>query len=182
MSQTQRPGDKPRLPPGTPVFLDVEASGFGRNSYPIEIGVAMENGHTQCFLIEPDPDWTHWDRQAQALHGICRDTLLQHGIAIPIVARALNELLAGKVVYSDAWGNDQGWVALLFYHAGIRQAFRIAHLLELLTEQQLAQWEKRKQAIFKTMDLSRHRASNDAKILQLTYQEVLQAAAAADPG
>ncbi len=161
-------------PARLPVFIDVEASGFGRNSYPVEIGVALENGRTQCFLIEPAHDWTHWDEQAEALHGISRSILKQHGIAINIVARALNELLQDKVVYSDAWGNDQSWVARLYYDAGVRQRFRLAHILELLNGDQVERWETRKRQVLGSMDLSRHRASNDARILQLTYRELLQ--------
>ena len=48
-------------PPATPLapaVLDVEASGFGRSSYPIEIGVVFPDGHAYCTLIRPESHWT----------------------------------------------------------------------------------------------------------------------------
>ncbi len=48
-----------------PIVLDVEASGFGRDSYPVEIGYAMPNGSCFCSLVRPEPHWTHWDPEAQ---------------------------------------------------------------------------------------------------------------------
>ena len=49
----------------TPLIIDVEASGFGGASYPIEIGVALDDGHKYCALILPEPEWTHWDAAAE---------------------------------------------------------------------------------------------------------------------
>tara|TARA_E500000331_G_C17248663_1_gene710151 strand:+ start:892 stop:1038 length:147 start_codon:yes stop_codon:yes gene_type:complete len=42
-----------------PLIVDVEASGFVGDSYPIEIGLALEGGSKFCTLITPAPDWTH---------------------------------------------------------------------------------------------------------------------------
>jgi hypothetical protein len=36
--------------------LDIEASGFGRHSYPIEIGYARDDGHAWCSLVRPAED------------------------------------------------------------------------------------------------------------------------------
>jgi hypothetical protein len=44
-----------------PAVLDVEASGFGAGSYPIEIGYIASDGTSYCTLIRPAPSWTHWD-------------------------------------------------------------------------------------------------------------------------
>ena len=107
------------LPHHAPVIIDLEASGFGRGSYPIEVGVALEDGRTRCFLIHPTPEWTHWDKEAEAMHGISRELLLSHGQPVRQVAEQLNELLLYKIVYSDAWGHDQSWLALLFDAAGL---------------------------------------------------------------
>lgn len=46
-------------PEATPAVLDVEASGFGRYSYPIEVGYALPDGRVFCTLIRPEPHWTH---------------------------------------------------------------------------------------------------------------------------
>jgi hypothetical protein len=38
-----------------PAILDVEASGFGRGSYPVEVGYVLEDGVSQCMLVRPEP-------------------------------------------------------------------------------------------------------------------------------
>ena len=148
------------------VVLDVEASGFGRGSYPIEVGVALASGHTACFLIRPQGDWTHWDPAAAALHGITRDVLKGRGRPVTEVAACLNELLAGAVVYTDAWGMDSSWVALLFERARQRQGFRLEAIAGLLDDEQKAVWADCKLRVRAEMSLTRHRASADALVIQ----------------
>ena len=46
-----------------PYIIDVEASGFGNGSYPIEVGVVLNNGEKFCTLIVPAANWTHWDEE-----------------------------------------------------------------------------------------------------------------------
>ena len=36
-----------------PTILDLEASGFGRDSYPIEVGYVLPDGSSFCSLIRP---------------------------------------------------------------------------------------------------------------------------------
>lgn len=35
-------------------MLSIEASGFGRGSYPIDIGFVLEDGEARCMLVQPD--------------------------------------------------------------------------------------------------------------------------------
>jgi hypothetical protein len=49
------------LPLERPYIMDIEASGFAAEGYPIEIGIAMEQGRKFCSLLLPHEDWTHWD-------------------------------------------------------------------------------------------------------------------------
>ena len=81
-----------------PQIIDVEASGFGYDSYPIEVGVVLSNGLRFSRMIRPLPDWTHWDASAESLHGISQKELQRHGHNPFEVARELNELLAGQTV------------------------------------------------------------------------------------
>ncbi len=148
------------------VIIDVEASGFGRGSYPIEVGVALADGRTACFLIRPQSDWTHWDPTAAALHGISRDLLAAKGCDVREVAASLNELLAGSTAYTDAWGMDSSWVALLFERAGLPQRFRLDAVARLLNDEQKAVWADCKSLVRAEMCLSRHRASADALVIQ----------------
>jgi hypothetical protein len=89
-----------------PFIIDVEASGFGPSSYPIEIGVAMEPGMRYSTLIKPSDDWTHWNADAEKTHGIPRSILERHGRPVKEVAEKLNDLLENRFVYSDGCGGQ----------------------------------------------------------------------------
>lgn len=155
-----------------PIVLDIEASGLGRGSYPIEVGYALADGGSHCFLIKPLDDWRMWNDEAEELHGIKRERLLSHGVDVVTAAETLNRALGGMTVYSDAWGNDQSWLALLFDCAERVQGFRLQALNQLLNENQLAQWTATKQIVASELAIGRHRASSDALILQQTYRRV----------
>ncbi|WP_315853224.1 hypothetical protein [Alteromonas oceanisediminis] len=90
------------MPVWLPSIIDVEASGFGANSYPIEIGVVRSDGARYCKLIKPLSDWLHWDKEAEALHGIRREVLLTHGLDAVEVCHELNQFLHNEQLYSDA--------------------------------------------------------------------------------
>lgn len=155
--------------PALPTILDIEASGFGRGSYPIEVGVALPDQTTFCRIIRPAESWTHWDEDAEALHGLDRNTLLESGKPVPLVAQQFNQLLAGQLVYSDAWGHDMSWLGKLYDEAELPQLFRLETLRKLLTEEQAALWHQVKDQVIHERRLERHRASTDAAILQMTF-------------
>lgn len=152
-----------------PIIIDVEASGFGRGSYPIEIGLALEHGDTMQLLVRPEPDWVHWEAEAAALHGIDRDHLLEAGTDVREVARILNDRLAGETVYSNAWGHDVTWIALLFDAADTLQAFRIEALETLVGEDMREAWLAAREKTLASMAGQPHRADVDALNLQTTY-------------
>ena len=87
----------------TPTIIDIEASAFGAGSYPIEVGLALPNGATRCFLIRPEADWTRWDPGSEAAHGVSRELLAQRGLPVAAIAGSLNHILADTTVHSDAW-------------------------------------------------------------------------------
>lgn len=163
-----------------PAVLDIEASGFGRGSYPIEIGVVLPDGASHCHLIRPEPEWTRWDASAEAVHGIPRHVIEERGRPVGEVAQVLNLLLEGQTLYSDAWSFDNSWLSLLYYHAGVPQMFRLEALTRLLNEAQMDAWADTKAAVMAELGLVRHRASSDARILQQTYQRSALREQAAD--
>jgi len=155
--------------PMTPITIDVEASGFGSGSYPIEVGVALADGSRHCYLIAPARGWRDWDPEAEALHGISRECLDTHGRPVHDVASRLNALLGNRTVYSDAWSFDMSWIAKLFDAAAMLQRFRIADISELIALEQHAAWRSTKEGVGEQLGLQRHRASVDARILQETW-------------
>ena len=155
-----------------PTVLDVEASGFGRGSYPIEIGFVEPAGALFCTLVQPAPEWLHWDPAAETLHGISRALLQRHGRPVDWVAAELNRRLAGQTVYCDGWAHDYPWLARLFDEAEQSPAFRLEDLRTLLTEGELACWDRSLHALRAELCPERHRASSDARLLQLCLQRV----------
>ena len=153
-----------------PLIIDVEASGFGGASYPIEIGVALDDGHKYCSLIIPAPEWTHWDVEAERVHRIPRDILETYGKPGHAVAQTLNELLANRTVYTDGWVVDKPWLTTLFHATRTPMLFHVSPLEMILSESQMACWHSEKDAITASLNLCRHRASHDAWIIQETYR------------
>ncbi len=153
-----------------PAIIDIEASGFGRESYPIEVGVVLPDRKCHCFIIRPAEEWTFWDREAEKIHGISRNTLLDKGLPPEQVASELNQLLHGSRIYTDAWSYDISWLGKLFELTGLPQLFSLESLRYLMSEQQAALWHQTKDQVMEELHLDRHRASSDAKILQETFR------------
>ena len=156
----------------SPIVIDIEASGFGRDSYPIEIGYVLPDGGGYCTLIRPEASWTHWDLEAQRLHCISRATAVQHGRAPIDIARHLNDALFGQTVYSDGWANDYSWLGTLFDAADLSPSFHIENLRALLSETEAENWHAIKAQVSRELNLRRHRASSDARLLQMTLMRL----------
>ena len=153
----------------TPIIVDIEASGFGAESYPIEIGLIDESGNRFCSLIKPQEDWTHWAESAEAVHGIPRQDLFTHGNDPREIAIEINRRLEGKTVYSDGWAHDYPWLRKLFYAALKEPEFRFSPIEMILTEAQIGIWDQTKQQVLKETTCPRHRASTDAYVIQQTW-------------
>ena len=76
-------------------------------------------------------------------------------------------------MYSDGWVVDSTWIKTLFYTAGVAMDFWVSPLELILTEPQMRIWHKTKDTIIEEMDLTRHRASYDAWLIQETYKRTL---------
>jgi hypothetical protein len=155
-----------------PLIIDLEASGFGRGSYPIEVGFALENRDIHAFLIKPEADWTHWSEEAEEIHGISREQLQTEGMNIEEIALKLNDMLRGETLYSDAWSFDSSWIGRLFDSAGIVQRFRIETINKLLKPEQVEFWHPTKEAVLEELGLKAHRAAIDVQVLQETYLRI----------
>ena len=161
-----RPSANNRL---RPQIIDVEASGFGSDSYPIEVGVVLSNGLRFSRLIRPLPDWTHWDPAAEMLHGISRQDLERFGHDPVIVAKELNELLLGQTVYTDGWVVDKPWLDRLFDRLAIEREFYISPIESIVSEGQIEQWQLAMEHLGSQVAQPAHRALNDAVLIQETY-------------
>lgn len=119
---------------GYPCFLDIEATGFGPESYPIEVAWSDANGAINRCLIDPTPipSWTAWDHSAERVHGIDRDRLVRNGWPPDFVAERIAGDLGGRTVYTDAPDYDARWLGRLFAALGRPMPCTLEHVDELL--------------------------------------------------
>ncbi|WP_394437593.1 transcriptional regulator [Sphingobium naphthae] len=101
------------------VFLDFEASSLSKRSYPIEVGWVFEDGQAEAYLIRPAPDWTDWDEEAEAIHHIARERLLEEGTPHDVVAAHMVEALDGHNLLASAPSWDGKWLSALLRAAGL---------------------------------------------------------------
>ena len=153
-----------------PSILDFEASGFGYESYPIEVGVALANGERFCTLIQPLELWVHWDESAQEVHNITSQDLYRHGLPVADVCARLNQLLAGQTVYCDGWVVDKPWLTKLFDAAAMFTSFSLSPIESIQSPEQQRVWDEVKAELLDKLAFDRHRASHDALLIQETFK------------
>lgn len=152
-----------------PFILDIEASGFGQDSYPIEVGFITDTGRRFCRLIKPLEHWSHWSEEAESLHGISRELLNRKGVSVGQVCYELNQVLQGKTVYTDGWVVDYPWLITLFDAAKTAMQFSVSPLENILSEYQMATWAQTKSSLLAQEPIVRHRASTDAEFIQRIF-------------
>ena len=141
------------------ICIDIEASGFGPLSYPIEMAWKCElTGESDQFLINPTTgyNWTKWDLSAADIHGITLDELLAKGVSVHQACKRLNQMLGGKSVTSDALEFDFFWMRRLFESAMMKPAFNMQGIDSVLEGGQLIQYR-----LIASAQVRTHRAMDD---------------------
>jgi hypothetical protein len=154
-----------------PDIIDFEASGFGADSYPIEVGYSLASGERFCVLIRPHESWSYWDFRAEGIHGISRSLLQTKGADVRDVCRELNARLKGRTLYSDAWVVDKIWCNRLYEAAGMWPSFRLSAIENVQSECQYFIWDEVRQSLLQESRQRRHRASADAEFIQQVYRQ-----------
>lgn len=152
-------------------FIDVEASGLGPHSWPIEVGWVFETGDPRSMLIKPADSWsmTAWEKPAEKLHGISPSNLVTDGRDPIESALILNAALGDAQVYSDAPDYDSFWLFRLYDAAGVRPNYRLNDLGDLLRPI----WPREPKELVELASIGAphvHRAAQDAKHLQEMYR------------
>lgn len=154
--------------------IDFEASGLSKLSYPIEVG--LTNGHIEYqALIRPLAHWEYWSEEAQSIHNITRNLLVEEGDFSEVVAKQLNHFLTGETVYCDSAHWDGYWCNVLFSDNAISQKFCIADVQELLAapDASVEVFLEQKHLLEDSDEYRVHRALDDAKILWRSAQAAL---------
>lgn len=151
-------------------IIDVEASGLGPDSYPIEIAVFDNQGLSESFLLNPETaeGWDHWDPIAEeSIHGISYEKLISEGEDVFLSIIKLNRILDGKTVYSDALESDLFWINRLFEQALDRpMTFSVKSIYSLFKPEFLEDVRDNKDILMGEIS---HRALDDCKSI---YQAI----------
>lgn len=145
------------------ICIDIEASGLGPRSYPIEIAWKCGlTGDKDSFLINPETgyNWTDWDSTAEDLHHIVVDELLAEGISVRQACERLNTRLEGKTVTSDAFDFDYFWIQRLYESAMMNPTFEMQGVDKVLGGGQLIQYR-----LVANAQVRKHRAMDDVNDL-----------------
>lgn len=158
-----------------PIFLDIEASGLDKASYPIEIAWNDAKGNITSFIIKPHPEWTYWSDEAEKLHRIYREELEESGITLNDACDRLDAELSGRGIYSDAPFYEKQWLDKLYQTANRRRPFAILGISRIplfrkafLRHAGQTTYELYKKQAFKELG-DRHRASIDVKAMMRIY-------------
>ncbi|KAA0982637.1 hypothetical protein FQ192_31000 [Pseudomonas sp. ANT_J12] len=104
-------------------FVDFEAPGIAPDSYALEVAVVFPGGEYQT-LIKPASYWDHWSYDAQDMHYLSREQLINQGQPSLAVAQEMNRLFDDKTLCSDN-PVDCFWLDVLFEAAGIEPTFAV---------------------------------------------------------
>ena len=148
-------------------FIDFEASGIAPDSYPIEVAV-VSSDTSFSSLIKPARYWTHWSFDAQDMHGLSQDHLLEQADPADVVARHMNQLFSGQVLCSDS-PQDGFWLDVLYEAADLMPTFQLKPL-EVLVGREAAS------DIYGLHPATKHhRALHDATVLMSACHAFFQA-------
>jgi len=165
-------------------IIDFEASGLESDSYPIQVAWNI-NEEVHTHFINPDfvPEWEGWSTASEAVHGLSREFLREHGEHPHDVAKAMNDSLAGSTVYSDAVPYDRNWCHRLFDAGPYAIEFEFADFWTKLAEfapfgirgngsYGMTEWTNSLlyQARKNTGHLQEHLADNDVRIRMEIYR------------
>ncbi len=158
-----------------PCFLDFEASGLGKDSYPIEVAWSLPSEEIECHLIHPAREWVNeaaWDSAADKLHGISFSSLQRAGRDPAWLCERMNAQLADQTVFCDGLPYDLFWLQRLFEAPDSAPAFTLASLQEYCFELGLGtqQYEILSDRARKRVGGRAHRADVDVRYLMELYR------------
>jgi hypothetical protein len=120
-----------------------------------------------------------WDPDAEKLHCISLRLLIRDGRPPLEIATRMNQVLAGRELFSDSPVDDERWLKLLFGAAGIEPAFTVDRRnADRLTRQVAAElgWDVEAYEAVKAeaeqLFTKRHRAEADARYWACVWQIV----------
>ena len=153
-----------------PVFIDCEASSLSPESYPIEIAWGSVGGDIETYLINPflyPSSYIDWSIQSEALHGLSRKYLKEHGVPPQFVVDRINNLLSKQKIYSDVPDFDEFWLGRLYESVGQEMTIVIGDALRLFEALEPEYFQYERKARIRAG--GQHRAKHDVQYLLAMY-------------
>lgn len=117
------------------LFLDIEASGLGSASFPIEIGWVLDDeAGPESILVRPHETWdvaSGWSAASAEIHGITPAMLEELGLSVEEACTRLDNLAPGRLVVSDAHRHDDWWLGRLYAAAGQEKTWSVGDVERL---------------------------------------------------
>lgn len=161
-----------------PLLVDVEASGLGPSSYPIEVAWSDPAGEVEEHLIEPPDEWLtdlEWDPSAERIHGIPLLKLTAEGEPIGQVCEAFLRSTHGHPLYSDAPNYDRSWLLQILEYGGFEDArIGVRDAIELYQPKIFGvhlRMDAAKLQARVELGLRHHRAGDDVRALLAVYRQ-----------
>ncbi|MTH95019.1 hypothetical protein [Roseibium sp. RKSG952] len=116
-------------------FADIEASGLMEDGFPVEVAWRMRESKGS-ILVKPCEFWNieAWDADAERIHGLDRDHLVDAGTAVSDVATALNDVFSAKMVYTDSPEQDAAWFDMIHAAADVPRRYRVISISRILAK------------------------------------------------
>jgi hypothetical protein len=149
-----------------PPILDFEASSLSDTSYPISAGLIVE-GKVYYWIIKPKPDWIDWSLQSQAIHGLKRSYIEDHGSPADQVFLEMSEVLTNhNIIYSDAPDWESLWLSRLGqFNIEIESIFNLIDVAKETFSNEMI-------LSLQSNHLVPHRADHDAIAIALTIKKM----------
>jgi hypothetical protein len=114
-------------------FIDIEASSLNVDSFPIAIGVLDVDNESNNYetIIRPADAWGDWSEDAEAIHGITYNVLMNEGVPVIEVCKELNSRFFGVTLYFDS-AFDLFWLNRLFETAKTKRNFLMSHVKKIV--------------------------------------------------
>ena len=158
-----------------PVYIDIEASGLGNTSYPIEIAWNDPTGKVTRRLIKPADGWRSWDFAAERIHGISKEEIEKDGVLVGDLCNLIREDLRGVRVYSDAPKLEKFWLDRLFQAGEKNDSPLLVLGVSSIPEIKQICYEKGLYTSFKEAAINElkvtHRADADVKIHMSIFKQ-----------
>ena len=147
--------------------IDFEASGLSSESYPIEVGLVLQDGTIYHSLIRPIESWKHWSDKAEKIHGIRKSDIQRYGKNVTHVCLELNRICGRQTLFSDCWVKDSDWVNKLFEAGAVERTFRLSPIEYCVPDSGLENWGYEKRDVAKEEEMPMHRALSDAYVIKV---------------